>query len=92
MEFEDNIKEIRRIFSLIVDGKDSDVHLTFRGYSHGITKPWVLKIDVKEVVHEDHEQAAVELLLLLKKELAEKISNLEKQASHYRKALGSFNN
>lgn len=92
MEFEQTIKEIRKIFSLITDGKESDVHLTYRGNSHGITMPWVLKIDSKEVIHENHEQAAKDLLLLLKKELANKISNLEQQTTAYRKALGSFNN
>lgn len=92
MQFEQTVRDIRKVFSIVSDGKDADVHLTFKGTSHGVSKPWHIKIDSRELNHETHDGAAEELLLKLKKELADKISSLEKMASDYRRSLGSFDN
>lgn len=92
MSFEQNVKDIKSVYYHL-SGKDSpDVHLTYKGTSHGISKPWNLKIDIKEINSESFERAAEELLLSLKQELSAKISSMEQQAAQYRRALGSFDN
>lgn len=92
MDFDQTIRDIRKLFTIVSDGKEADVHLSFKGNSHGVTKPWVIKIDTKEALHETHEGAANELLSILKLELSKKISDLRAQVSRYEKSLGSFNN
>lgn len=92
MDFEQTVRDIKKIFAIVTDGKEADVHLSFKGNSHGVTKPWVIKIDTKEVVHETHDGAANELLSKLKLELSKKISDLKVQVASYEKSLGSFNN
>jgi len=92
MDFEQTIRDIKKIFTIITDGKEADVHLLFKGTTHGVTKPWIIKIDSKEAIHETYEGAADELLLKLKSELAKKIADLKAQVISYEKHLGSFNN
>lgn len=87
MEFENNIKEIKKIYSLI-SGKESDVHITFRG-GLGISLCWNLRIDNREVSTASLEDGSQQLLVKLKEELAVMIRQLENQAQALRKALGN---
>lgn len=89
-ELESLIKEIRKIYQLLFN-KECDLYITFKGTSLGVS-PYNIRIDNREANGLVMESAANELLNLLKKELAEKISRLESEASHLRKALGDFKN
>lgn len=91
MTFETNIKLIKKLVS-VLGGKDSDVSITYKGTGYGVTKPWHIRCDTKEINHETHDGGAKELVAILKVELQKKISDAEKQADDYRKALGSLDN
>lgn len=91
MSFENNIKEIKKL-AAIVTGKDSDVNLTYKGTSHGVSKPWHLVCNTREINSVSHEEAAEELVKILRKELLDKISSLERLAAEHRKVLGSLEN
>ena len=91
MTFEDNIKLIKKLVA-VLGGKDSDVSITYKGTAYGVTKSWHIRCDTKEIQHESHEIGARELVTSLKAELQKKISDAEKQADDYRKALGALEN
>lgn len=92
MDFETTIKAIRKLYNAAF-GKLVDVTLTYKGTEYGVTKCWHLRCDARETFSESHTKAATDLLDMLRKELADKISTLEKQAIDYRKVLdaGSVN-
>lgn len=91
MSFDADIKAIKKLVSAICGG-DNEVFITFRGYSAGITKPWMIKCGSRELTHEQHDVGAQELLAQLKKELRDKIASTERQADDYRKVLGGMEN
>jgi len=88
MDFESNIKDIKRLIQVLT-GKDTDVSITYKGTSYGVTQPWNIRCDSREINDESHEGAASKLLDILRKELRDKISFTEKQAAEYKKALGN---
>lgn len=90
-DFESNIKEIRKIYQLI-SGKECEVHCTYKGTSYGVVKSWNVKIDNREVNEAKIDVGAINLLNILKEELAKKISNLEDEAKVLRSALGAISN
>ena len=85
--FETNIKSIKKLVSAI-SGRDSDVTITYKGNSYGITKCWNIKCDNRELNHENYQLCAEELVGSLKKELLDKINSAEQQAANYRQILG----
>lgn len=91
MGFDLNIKDIKLIYCTLT-GKDTDVILTFKGTSFGVTKCWHIRCDQRELNHETYEGAAISMLSLLKKELADKIAMTEKQTAEYKKLLISIEN
>lgn len=91
MDFERNIKEIRKLVSTL-SGKDSEVYIIYKGTSHGVTKPWNVRCGNSELVHESCEGAAEDLVKILKKELMDKITSTERQVADYKKALGNLEN
>jgi hypothetical protein len=84
--FESNIRDIKKLVSILT-GKDTEVITTYKGTSYGVTKPWNIKCESREINHENHETGAAELLNTLKIELQGKISFAEKQAEEYKKVL-----
>lgn len=91
MSFDANIKAIKKLVSAICGG-DNDVHITYQGNSHGVTKPWTIKCGTREIIHESHDGGADDLVKTLKKELQDKISSTERQAADYRRVLGGMEN
>jgi hypothetical protein len=91
MNFASNIKNIKKLIA-ILSGKESDVNITYKGLNFGVTKPWNIRCDSREINHETHDGAAEEFFLILKKELKEKISFTERQAAEYKKTLGTLEN
>jgi hypothetical protein len=91
MSFAANVKNIKKL-TAILTGKDADVVLTYKGLNFGVTKPWHLRCEAREMCHETYDGAAQELADLLKKELADRISFTEKQTAEYKKTLGALDN
>ena len=89
--FETNIKSIKKLVS-VISGRDSEVTITYKGNSYGITKCWNIKCDNRELNHENYQLGAEELVTTLKKELQDKISSAEQQAANYRQLLGELSN
>jgi hypothetical protein len=89
MNFEALVKDIKKLYNSL-SGKDVDVILTYRGTSYGLETPWLLRCDSREIVHKNHEEAALQMFEMLKKELAHKAMSLESQATEYRRTLNSF--
>jgi hypothetical protein len=86
MTFEKIIIEIRRIH-YIATNKDSDVHIVYKGTSHGITKPWNIKVDNKESDGTTELEAALNLFNLVKNDLSDRIKFMENQAASWKEAL-----
>ena len=86
--FESNIQDIKKLVAILT-GKDTEVLNNYKGTSYGVTKPWNIKCDSREINHESHEQGAAELLNTLKIELQGKIAFAEKQAEEFKKVLNA---
>jgi len=91
MTFDRNIKDIKRLVGILT-GKDADVSITYKGTSHGVTKPWLIRCDARELTHETHEGGAAELAKNLRDEVLKKIADTKRQAAEYEKALGALEN
>lgn len=91
MSFASDIKDIKKLVGVLT-GKDTEVTITYKGTAYGVTKPWHIRCDAREINHETETAAANELVTLLKKELKDKISFTEKQAAEYKKALSALEN
>lgn len=91
MSFEDLVKDIKKLY-MTLTSKDAEVIITYKGTSHGVSKPWQLKIDSREANNVSHEKAALELFTILKQELAAKIAFTEKQTTELKRVLGSLPN
>lgn len=91
MDFNTNIKNIKKLTQLLT-GKDVDVFITYKGTALGVTKPWNIRCGERDLNSATHESAAVELVNLLREEMATKISFTKKQAAEYEKALGAILN
>ena len=85
-------KAIRSIYQTVSGKGDNDVTLTFKGTNYGVTKPWVAKIDARELTHEEYDGALTGLLDMLKKELADKAKSAESEAQRLRQALNQLGN
>jgi hypothetical protein len=86
MDFDLMIREIKKL-SEVLSGKSSDVHVVFRGYSAGITKPWKVSCEAKEFEAENHDLAASMLLDFIRGELVRKMSFAEQEILKYKRAL-----
>lgn len=91
MDFAMNVQNIKKL-TAILTGKDTDVVLTYKGTGFGNTKPWHIRCESRETMHETYDGAAQELAASLKKELSDRIAFTEKQTADYKKALGSLDN
>jgi hypothetical protein len=91
MNFDTDIKDIKKLVAVLT-GKDADVSITYKGTAYGVTKPWLIRCDSREITHESHEGGAAELVKSLREELVKKISDTKKQAAEYEKALGALEN
>jgi hypothetical protein len=85
-------KSIRTVYQTVSGKTDVDVSLTFKGHNYGVTKPWLAKIDAREMIHEEFDGALNGLLSLLKKELADKTRSAESEATRLRQALNQLGN
>jgi len=86
--FENNVRDIKKLITVLT-GKDCEVFITYKGTSYGVSNPWNIKCDTREVNADTYENAASRLLDLLKAELNGKIMFAENQAKSYREALNS---
>lgn len=91
MSFEELIVSIKKLYATLTS-KDVEVILTYKGTAYGVSKPWQLKIDAREVNSVSHEKAAMELFLMLKKELEDRITFTERQAKELKQVFSSFPN
>lgn len=90
LNIESNIKNIKKlIFTLL--GKDSDVILTYKGTSYGVTSPWHIRCDVREANSTTFELASQTLFDELNLELKNKIISSEKQTENFKNILNSIN-
>ncbi len=85
-------KAIRAVYQTVSGKSDAEVTLTFKGTNYGVTKPYVAKIDARELAHEEYDGALVGLLDMLKKELADKAKSAENEATRLRQALNQLGN
>lgn len=85
-------KAIRSVYQTVSGKGDNDVTLTFKGTNYGVTKPYVAKIDAREVSHEQFDGALTGLLAMLKKELADKVKSAENEAKRLQQALNQLGN
>lgn len=91
MNFESLIVDIKKLIKAL-NNKDTEVFITYRGYDLGISKPWLIKCDAKEVHHETHEGAAQMLYDQLMDEMKRKISSTEEQIERYKESLNEIVN
>lgn len=91
MNFDSLIKDIKKLYQ-IVHNKDVEVVLTYKGTAFGVTKPWHLRCDQREVNNETHDGAAIALFDVLKEELRTKIFSAEKSTADLKKVLNAFTN
>lgn len=92
MDLENSIKTIRKLYSIVSGKSESDVSITYKGTDGGVTKPWSVRVDSREVTSADHMDAITTLLNQLKKELADKIAYGERQVADFKKALKTLDN
>lgn len=90
MSFEQNVKDIKRIYYSLTGKEDPIVHITYRGTTGGIAEPWSVKIDHEEVKDKSYDVAAELMLMLLKDKLAKKVVDLEEEAAKYKRELNTF--
>lgn len=91
MSFDADVKAIKKLVAAVT-GKDDNVSITYKGNSHGVTKPWSIKCGSREIDHEHHDIGAAEMVKTLKQELRDKIASTERQANDYRQVLGGMEN
>lgn len=92
MDLETSVKTIRKLYGIVTGKSESDVTITYKGTEGGITKPWAVRIDSREVTSADHMEAVTTLLDQLRKELADKIAYGERQVADFKKALKTLDN
>jgi len=92
MDVDGTFKSIQSIYKTISGKGEGDVTLTYKGTSYGVTKPWIAKIDAREVTSEEHDGALVQLLAMLKKELADKIRSAESETVRLKQAYSQLDN
>jgi len=85
-------KAIRSVYQTVSGKGDADVTLTYKGTAYGVTKPYVAKIDIREMAHEQFDGALTGLLAVLKKELADKVKSAENEAKRLQQALNQLGN
>lgn len=92
IDVEATYKNIRLLYQTVSGKGDSDVSVTYKGTSYGVTKSWHAKVDAREINHETHDGALTGLLTMLKKELADKTKSAENEAQRLRQALNQLGN
>jgi hypothetical protein len=84
-------KTITSIYKTLTGKSDNDVTLSFET-SLGVSKPWKARIDAREIKHEQYDGALTGLLVMLKKELADKLKSAEYEAKRLQQALNQLGN
>jgi hypothetical protein len=84
-------KTITSIYKTLTGKSDNDVTLSFET-SLGVSKPWKARIDAREIKHEQYDGALTGLLVMLKKELADKLKSAEYEAKRLQQALNQLDN
>lgn len=92
MDVDATFKSISSIYQAITGKSDAEVYLTYKGTRHGITKPYIVKIEAREASHVTYDGALAELLSTLKKELSDKITSTESEAKRLRQAFNQLGN
>lgn len=92
MDVEATYKSIRTVYQTISGKQESDVSMTYKGTSHGVTQPWHARVGDRECNNESHEGALHQLLNMLKTELATKTKSAEMEAVRLRQALNQLEN
>lgn len=92
MDVDATFKAIQSVFRTVSGKSEGDVSLTYKGTGYGVTKPWVARIEAREVNHEEYDGALLELLAKLKQELADKVKSAESEVSRLRQAYNQLGN
>lgn len=92
MDIDATFKSIRTVYQTISGKQESDVILTYKGTSHGLTTPWHVRVGERECLNETHEGALHQILDMLKTELATKTKSAEQEAVRLRQALNQLGN
>lgn len=92
MDVDATFKSIRSIYQTICGRADFDVMMNYKSPTHGVTKVFHIKVDAREFSHETHEGALTGLLIMLKKELADKVKGAEAEANRLKLAYNQLAN
>ena len=90
MDTSETIRAIHKVYHAISNRDGVDVQLIYKGFSAGITEPWVVRVDAREHKHLTMEGAADGLLTMLKTELADKIRIAKSETNRLEKAFNSL--
>jgi hypothetical protein len=92
MDVDATFKAIQSVFKTVSGKSEGDVSLTYKGTGYGVTKPWIARIEAREVNHEEYDGALLELLAKLKQELADKVKSAESEVTRLRQAYNQLGN
>lgn len=87
MNVEQTVKDIKKLYTAVSGLSDHELSLTYKGTTYGLTSPWVVRIDKREVIAKSYDSGLQELLANLQDELAKKITTTRVQADALETAL-----
>jgi hypothetical protein len=74
MNVEQTVKDIKKLYAAVSGLSDHEVSLTYKGTNYGVSQPWMVRIDKREVNAKSYDVALQALLNNLQDELAKKIT------------------
>lgn len=86
------MKNVMSLHRAIVNADASDVSLTYKGTSAGVSKPFITRVGSREYAHETYDGSISGLLALLKKELADKVRTTQQEAARLQQTLSAMDN
>ncbi len=92
MDVDATFKAIQSLFRVVSGKTEGDVSLTYKGTGYGVTKPWVARIEAREAQAEEYDQALIQLMESLRKELADKIKSSESETTRLKQAYKQLGN
>lgn len=92
MDIEAVYKSIQSIYRTLSGKNEADVRMTYKGTGYGEKSPWHVAVGDRECKKPTHDEALLELLLILKNELTAKVKSTEGEAQRLRNALNQLEN
>lgn len=86
MNLEDKIINIKKLNSTL-SGKDEEVSISYKGTSHGVTKPWYSRVGNFDSNSVSLEDSVNVLFNKLKAELKKRTESLESQVAQLKTAM-----